>query len=98
MSFYNMVLLWALAGRNDILIWLTGWSFRTFTCQALLISRKHEPLPPLDRTCGGTSSHCALCVRSMKYQADNRAYTWLERENLAEDFKVLYWATGVFVS
>lgn len=28
MSFYNMVLLWLLAGRNDVVIWLTGWSFR----------------------------------------------------------------------
>lgn len=28
MSFYNMVLLWLLAGRNDVVIWVTGWSFR----------------------------------------------------------------------
>ncbi|EJT45042.1 ferric-chelate reductase [Trichosporon asahii var. asahii CBS 2479] len=27
MSFYNMVLLWLLAGRNDIILWLTGWSY-----------------------------------------------------------------------
>ncbi|KAH9847648.1 putative ferric-chelate reductase [Lenzites betulinus] len=27
MSFYNLPLLWALAGRNDVLIWLTGWSY-----------------------------------------------------------------------
>lgn len=27
MSFYNMVLLWLLAGRNDIVLWLTGWSY-----------------------------------------------------------------------
>lgn len=29
MSFYNMVLLWLLAGRNDVVIWLTGWSFQS---------------------------------------------------------------------
>lgn len=28
MAFYNLPLLWALAGRNDILLWLTGWSYR----------------------------------------------------------------------
>lgn len=27
MSFYNMTLLWLLAGRNDVLLWLTGWSY-----------------------------------------------------------------------
>ncbi|KAL1405332.1 hypothetical protein Q8F55_008961 [Vanrija albida] len=27
MSFWNLPLLWAFAGRNDILIWLTGWSY-----------------------------------------------------------------------
>ncbi|GMK59041.1 hypothetical protein CspeluHIS016_0700560 [Cutaneotrichosporon spelunceum] len=29
MSLYNMVLLWLLAGRNDVVIWLTGWSFQS---------------------------------------------------------------------
>lgn len=27
MSFYNLPLLWVLAGRNDVLLWLTGWSY-----------------------------------------------------------------------
>lgn len=27
MSFYNMVLLWLLAGRNDVVLWLTGWNY-----------------------------------------------------------------------
>lgn len=30
MSFYNMILLWLLAGRNDVVIWLTGWSYREY--------------------------------------------------------------------
>ncbi|WVQ99803.1 hypothetical protein IAU59_006945 [Kwoniella sp. CBS 9459] len=29
MCFYNMPLLWALAGRNDVILWLTGWSYST---------------------------------------------------------------------
>ncbi|KAI0077231.1 hypothetical protein K474DRAFT_1707531 [Panus rudis PR-1116 ss-1] len=30
MSFANLPLVWLFAGRNDILLWLTGWSFSTF--------------------------------------------------------------------
>lgn len=26
----NFPLLWVFAGRNDVLLWLTGWSFGTF--------------------------------------------------------------------
>ncbi|OCF41134.1 hypothetical protein I317_05048 [Kwoniella heveanensis CBS 569] len=29
MCFYNMPLLWALAGRNDVILWITGWSYST---------------------------------------------------------------------
>ncbi|KAG5645748.1 hypothetical protein DXG03_005285 [Asterophora parasitica] len=29
MSFWNLPLLWALGGRNDVLIWLTGWSYQS---------------------------------------------------------------------
>ncbi|WVR07339.1 hypothetical protein IAU60_004380 [Kwoniella sp. DSM 27419] len=29
MCFYNMPLLFALAGRNDVILWLTGWSYAT---------------------------------------------------------------------
>ncbi|GMK57797.1 hypothetical protein CspeluHIS016_0406310 [Cutaneotrichosporon spelunceum] len=31
MSFYNLPLLFLLAGRNDILLWLTGWSYASCT-------------------------------------------------------------------
>lgn len=27
MGLYNLVLLWLLAGRNDVVLWLTGWSY-----------------------------------------------------------------------
>lgn len=27
MSFYNLPILWCLAGRNDVILWVTGWSF-----------------------------------------------------------------------
>ncbi|EIW72616.1 hypothetical protein TREMEDRAFT_12876, partial [Tremella mesenterica DSM 1558] len=27
--FYNLPLLWCLAGRNDVFLWLTGWSYAT---------------------------------------------------------------------
>ena len=30
MSFANIPLLWLFGGRNNILIWATGWSFATF--------------------------------------------------------------------
>jgi len=30
MSFANFTLLWLFGGRNNILIWMTGWSFATF--------------------------------------------------------------------
>lgn len=29
-SFANLPLLWLFAGRNNIFIWATGWSFSTF--------------------------------------------------------------------
>lgn len=29
-SFANLPLVWLFAGRNDVLLWLTGWSFSTF--------------------------------------------------------------------
>lgn len=29
-SYANLPLLWLFAGRNDLLLWLTGWSFSTF--------------------------------------------------------------------
>ncbi|WRT65682.1 uncharacterized protein IL334_002627 [Kwoniella shivajii] len=29
MCFYNLPLLWCLAGRNDIILWMTGWSYST---------------------------------------------------------------------
>ncbi|KAL1405731.1 hypothetical protein Q8F55_007401 [Vanrija albida] len=29
MAFYNLPLLWILAGRNDILIWVTGWTYQS---------------------------------------------------------------------
>lgn len=28
MAFYNLPLLWVLGGRNDVFMWITGWSFR----------------------------------------------------------------------
>ncbi|KAJ5167554.1 uncharacterized protein N7482_006335 [Penicillium canariense] len=31
MSFANLPLLWLFSGRNNVLIWATGWSFPTFT-------------------------------------------------------------------
>ncbi|BEJ13004.1 hypothetical protein CspHIS471_0301780 [Cutaneotrichosporon sp. HIS471] len=31
MSFYNLPLLFLLAGRNDVLLWLTGWSYASCT-------------------------------------------------------------------
>lgn len=30
LAFCNLTLLWAFAMRNNVLIWLTGWSFATF--------------------------------------------------------------------
>lgn len=30
LSMSNLPLIWAFAMRNDVLIWLTGWSFSTF--------------------------------------------------------------------
>jgi hypothetical protein len=30
MSFANLPLLWLFAGRNNIFMWATGWSFATF--------------------------------------------------------------------
>jgi hypothetical protein len=39
MSFANTPLLIALAGRNNILIWLTGWSFDTFQVYHRWIAR-----------------------------------------------------------
>lgn len=55
MSFYNMVLLWLLAGRNDVVLWLTGWSYpslnlfhrwtaRVATMQALVHSMAYAYL------------------------------------------------------
>ncbi|WWC60289.1 uncharacterized protein I303_102858 [Kwoniella dejecticola CBS 10117] len=29
MCFYNLPLLWCLAGRNDVILWMTGWSYST---------------------------------------------------------------------
>lgn len=29
-SFANLPLLWVFSGRNNIFLWLTGWSFSTF--------------------------------------------------------------------
>lgn len=29
-AYANLPLLWLFAGRNDLLLWLTGWSFSTF--------------------------------------------------------------------
>lgn len=29
MAVANFALLWAFAGRNDVLLWLTGWNFGT---------------------------------------------------------------------
>jgi hypothetical protein len=39
LSFANTPLLIALAGRNNILIWLTGWSFDTFQLYHRWIAR-----------------------------------------------------------
>jgi Ferric reductase like transmembrane component len=30
MSFANLILIWVFAGRNNIFIWATGWSFADF--------------------------------------------------------------------
>lgn len=45
MSFYNLPLLWLLAGRNDFLIWITGWSYRAFWLGPLPFLISFLPLP-----------------------------------------------------
>ena len=35
----NMPILWVFAGRNDVLLWLTGWNFATFNSFHRWISR-----------------------------------------------------------
>lgn len=76
MAFYNLPLLWVLAGRNDVLMWLTGWSFDSLNMFHRWIAR----------------------VATFHAIAHSAAYTWLEREELADSFKEKYWACGVFVS
>lgn len=36
-------------------------------------------------------------VATLQAIAHSAAYTWISRAELAESFKELYWATGVFV-
>lgn len=37
MSFYNLPLLWLLAGRNDVFMWLTGFSYRASSFRVWLM-------------------------------------------------------------
>jgi hypothetical protein len=43
MCFYNLILLWALAGRNDVVIWLTGWSFREYDISSVVVCLQQNP-------------------------------------------------------
>ncbi|KAI0833567.1 putative ferric-chelate reductase [Trametes gibbosa] len=76
MSFYNLPLLWALAGRNDVLIWLTGWSYSSMNLFHRWVAR----------------------VATIQAIIHSAAYTWIVRENIAEDWAELYWRTGVFAT
>nr|XP_031857867.1 uncharacterized protein CI109_006739 [Kwoniella shandongensis]KAA5524939.1 hypothetical protein CI109_006739 [Kwoniella shandongensis] len=76
MSFYNMPLLWALAGRNDVLLWLTGWSYTT-------MNKFHR---------------WVAFVATMQAIAHSAAYTWIEREILAEEAAEQYWWTGIIAT
>ncbi|WVQ93403.1 hypothetical protein IAU59_000473 [Kwoniella sp. CBS 9459] len=73
MSFYNLPLLWCLAGRNDVILWLTGWSYTSLNLLHRWVSR-------------------VTVAQAIIHSA---AYTWLERDYLAESFKERYWVTGV---
>lgn len=112
MAFYNMPLLWILAGRNDVLIWLTGWSYREFatavanhSIQSLGLTgfRVDQCLPPLGSSRRYCSGYCALCVciselrLSLKLTITS-AYTWLELDYLPSMFAYEYWAMGVFAT
>ncbi|OCF44973.1 hypothetical protein I317_01255 [Kwoniella heveanensis CBS 569] len=73
MAFYNLPLLWCLAGRNDVILWLTGWSYTSLNLLHRWVSR-------------------VTVVQAIIHSV---AYTWLERDYLAEEMKERYWVTGV---
>ncbi|WVF65762.1 hypothetical protein IAT40_000496 [Kwoniella sp. CBS 6097] len=76
MAFYNMPLLWCLAGRNDVVLWITGWSYTSLNLLHRWVSR--------------------VCV--VQAIIHSAAYTYLERDYLAESFKERYWWTGVIAT
>ncbi|ORY28146.1 ferric reductase like transmembrane component-domain-containing protein [Naematelia encephala] len=76
LSFYNLPLLWVLAGRNDIILWVTGWSYTSANLFHRWVARM-------------------TVVEAIIHSA---AWTWIEREYLAEEFAEQYWATGVFAT
>ncbi|WVR03813.1 hypothetical protein IAU60_000809 [Kwoniella sp. DSM 27419] len=39
MAFYNLPLLWCLAGRNDVILWITGWSYSSLNLLHRWVSR-----------------------------------------------------------
>jgi hypothetical protein len=59
MAFYNLPLLFLLAGRNDFLLFLTGWSYGTHPLSPADISLMY-PVAQMGRACGHGPGHRAL--------------------------------------
>ncbi|KAG5648723.1 hypothetical protein DXG03_000070 [Asterophora parasitica] len=97
MSFWNLPLLWALGGRNDVLIWLTGWSFRwpLWPAYTRLSANGHSA-----ESCN-TFHRWVSIVATVQAILHSAAYSWFEvalGSTLAENFEEMYWATGVFAT
>lgn len=86
MSFFNMVLLWMLAGRNDVVIWLTGWSFRRCAKARALLTA--ESLNLFHRWTARVATVQAL-IHSV-------AYVWLKWGEFWVTMRQPYWWSGVY--
>lgn len=87
MSFFNMVLLWVLAGRNDMVIWLTGWSYR----RCLFFRTNPESMNLFHRWTARVATIQAI-AHSIAYSYIKYGYLW--EMTFSQTWSV--WATGVY--
>ncbi|KAH9928078.1 ferric reductase like transmembrane component-domain-containing protein [Fomitopsis serialis] len=79
-AYANLPLLWLLAGRNDLLLWLTGWSFSTFNVFHRYVARV---------------ATVEAIAHSFGYTAFSYITYGNNWEEYKEELKEQYYATGI---
>lgn len=91
MSYANLPILWMFSGRNNVFLWLTGWSFSTFNIFHRHVARVATILAIIH----------SICYTGLEWDCQSflefSGLASLTITDLASDWKEKYWYMGAMV-